>query len=190
MLTCSSCLQFYLPYILYFHFTYTYSNMPPTTRHWTTALILVLAPFCLLAKFPWQLAFLVPALLVVDLYRRSQRPRREPIRSIGTEKRKVRRLNGRDGAFLEREEVCCIQDCYWNGGLAYAKIINKTRSRWGFSTIINLFLTAAVLDHALTHRFVPCRDVSYARQVIIEQHPSRSADTISGRALSQNSLPE
>ena len=81
-------------------------DMPPTTRHWTSALLQVLAPFCLSAKFPWQLAFVVPALLIVDLYRRSQRPSREPIRSIvGREKRKVRRLNGRDGTVLLREEV-------------------------------------------------------------------------------------
>lgn len=38
-----------------------------------------------------------------------------------------------------------------------------SRPRWGLGTIFNLLLTAAVLDHALTHRFVPCRDVSYAR---------------------------
>jgi len=79
--------------------------MPPTTRHWTTALIQVLTPLCLTAKFPWQYALVIPALLILDLYRRSQRPRREPIRSIGREKRKVRRLNGRDGTVLWREEV-------------------------------------------------------------------------------------
>jgi hypothetical protein len=92
--------------------------MPPTTRHWTSALLQVLAPFCLSAKFPWQLAFVVPALFIVDLYRRSQRPRREAIRSVvGQEKRKVRRLNGRDGTVLLREEVSSIssfeQQSYW-----------------------------------------------------------------------------
>jgi hypothetical protein len=93
-------------------------EMPPTTRHWTSALLQVLAPFCLSAKLPWQFAFLVPALFIVDLYRRSQRPRREPIRSVvGQEKRKVRRLNGRDGTVLLREEVSDIaffyQHSYW-----------------------------------------------------------------------------
>jgi hypothetical protein len=87
-------------------------EMPPATRHWTTALLLVLTPFCLSARLPWQLAFLVPALFVVDLYRRSQRPRREPIRSIGREKRKVRRLNGRDGTVLWREEVSLGLDVF------------------------------------------------------------------------------
>lgn len=91
--------------------TYTL-EMPPATRHWTTALLLVLTPFCLSATLPRQLAFLVPALLVVDLYRRSQRPRREPIRSIGREKRKVRRLNGRDGTVLWREEVSLGPDVF------------------------------------------------------------------------------
>lgn len=146
------------------HFLLTYTlDMPPITRHWTTALIQVLAPFNLSAKFPWQLAFVVPALFVVDLYRRSQRPRREPIRSIGREKRKVRRLNGRDGTVLWREEVGRSSSFERYRVMADAKIVDETRSRWGFSTIINLLLTAAVLDHALTHLFVPCRDVSYAR---------------------------
>jgi hypothetical protein len=106
----SSCL-------LYSFFIYIL-DMPPTTRHWTSALLQVLAPFCLSAKLPWQLAFLVPALFIVDLYRRSQRPRREPIRSVvGQEKRKVRRLNGRDGTVLLREEVSSMssfeQKIHW-----------------------------------------------------------------------------
>lgn len=54
---------------------------------------------------------------------------------------------------------------------ADAQIISETRSRWGFSTIVNLLLTAAVLDHALTHRFVSCPDVTYARSAELGQGP-------------------
>jgi hypothetical protein len=43
------------------------------------------------------------------------------------------------------------------------KVFIDSRPRWGIATLFNLLLTAAVLDHALTHRFVPCQDVSYAR---------------------------
>jgi hypothetical protein len=116
LLTCNSSP---VPSSCFLYSFYIYIlDMPPTTRHWTSALLQVLAPFCLSAKFPWQLAFVVPALFIVDLYRRSQRPRREAIRSVvGQEKRKVRRLNGRDGTVLLREEVSSIssfeQQSYW-----------------------------------------------------------------------------
>jgi hypothetical protein len=135
--------------------------MPPTTRHWTTALIQVIAPLCLSAKLPWQLAFVVPALLLVDLYRRSQTLKREPIRAItiGEEKRKVRRLNGdRDITHAQRQEVCDIR-----GMVLTKKVFIDSRPRWGIATLFNLLLTAA----ALTHRFVPCQDVSYARSAVL-----------------------
>ena len=107
-----------LSFLLVFRHTLLYTllpiihtpTMPPTTRHWTTALIQVIAPLCLSAKLPWQLAFIVPALLLVDLYRRSQTLKREPIRAItiGEEKRKVRRLNGDRDITHQREVVCGI----------------------------------------------------------------------------------
>ena len=161
--------------------------MPPTTRHWTTALIQVIAPLCLSAKLPWQLAFIVPALLLVDLYRRSQTLKREPIRAItiGEEKRKVRRLNGDRDITHQREVVCGIVRMGANG-----KVFD-TRPRWGLGTIFNLLLTAAVLDHALTHRFIPCQDVSYARSAspITSEQELIQQDKRINRTICTNSTP-
>jgi len=66
-----------------------------------------------------------------------------------------------------------------------------SRPRWGLGTIFNLLLTAAVLDHALTHRFVPCQDVTYARSafLIAPEQKLIQQDKRINRTICTNSTP-